>query len=403
MGTRIFGFLFSGIFSFGVGLIGYGMTEYILRLSLFSYRVKDHIGYVWDSKATEPFPNFYIVCMVLFTVLGALLGFLLGSILYRRIVEIGKNLKRIKAEDKIACTIGTILFSFPAFILGILLFRVIQQPLILFSIIMLEWVLLVWLGNVLMLSMKEELKFLVPLAHRGANAAQEDAAPSNTIKLLDTNVIIDGRIYDICRSGFLDGPIVLPGFVLEELQHIADSPDPLRRNRGRRGLDILNNMQKELDTVLQIMDRYKVNFSPGDPVDIKLVKLAKALGSADIVTNDYNLNKVAKLHGVRVLNINELANAVKPVVLPGEEMHITIIREGKEYHQGVGYLDDGTMVVVENGKKMLGETVTVAVSSVLQTVAGKMIFAELKYETMPEGNDENSSNNAGRGVRRKTV
>jgi len=243
----------------------------------------------------------------------------------------------------------------------------------------------------------------VPLAHRGANAAQEDAAPSNTIKLLDTNVIIDGRIYDICRSGFLDGPIVLPGFVLEELQHIADSPDPLRRNRGRRGLDILNNMQKELDTVLQIMDRYKVNFSPGDPVDIKLVKLAKALGSADIVTNDYNLNKVAKLHGVRVLNINELANAVKPVVLPGEEMHITIIREGKEYHQGVGYLDDGTMVVVENGKKMLGETVTVAVSSVLQTVAGKMIFAELKYETMPEGNDENSSNNAGRGVRRKTV
>jgi len=155
----------------------------------------------------------------------------------------------------------------------------------------------------------------------------------------------------------------------------------MRRNRGRRGLDILFQMQKELDITIQVMDRYKATFSPGDAVDIKLVKLAKFLGNTDLVTNDYNLNKVAKLHGVRVLNVNELANALKPIVLPGEDMVITLVREGKEYNQAVGYLDDGTMVVVENGKRLLGETVRVSVSSVLQTVAGKMIFAEVNDNT----------------------
>jgi uncharacterized protein YacL len=197
--------------------------------------------------------------------------------------------------------------------------------------------------------------------------------------------------------------MILPGFVIEELQHIADSADALRRNRGRRGLDILHQMQTDLDNSLHVVDRYKVSFAPTDGVDIKLVKLAKAMGNADIITNDFNLNKVAKLHGVRVLNINELANAVKPVVLPGEELNVTIVREGKEYNQGVGYLDDGTMVVVENGKKMLGDTVSVAVSSVLQTVAGKMIFAELKYDEGQEDSDEHNGYTAGRGNRRKTL
>ena len=215
-------------------------------------------------------------------------------------------------------------------------------------------------------------------------------------------MIIDGRIYDICRSGFLEGAIILPGFVLEELQHIADSATiPCAAIAARRGLDILQQMQTDLENAVRIVNRYKVTFTPGDGVDIKLVKLAKGM-SADIVTNDFNLNKVAKLHGVRVLNINELANAVKPVVLPGEEMHVSIVREGKEYNQGVGYLDDGTMVVVENGKKMLGDAVTVVVSSVLQTVAGKMIFADLKYETGQEESDENSSYYTSRGSRRKT-
>lgn len=394
MGVRILGFVFSLIFSFGVGLIGYALTKPYLDFIHRIYRGTER--YIFSVS------QFDVLSMVLFTLLGALVGFLLGSILFRRIVEIGKNLKRIPAEDKIACTIGTVLFSFPAIVVALLLSRLNLEPIVMFALYLLESVFFVWIGNVIMLSMKEELKFLSPSQNRQA-MANVDEKPTGSTKLLDTNVIIDGRIYDICRTGFMEGSIILPGFVLEELQHIADSPDPLRRNRGRRGLDILNQMQKELENTIQVMDKYKVNFSPSDPVDIRLVKLAKALGQADIVTNDYNLNKVAKIHGVRVLNINELANAVKPVVLPGEEMQISIIREGKEYNQGVGYLDDGTMVVVEGGKKMMGETVTVSVSSVLQTVAGKMIFAELRHEPPQEDQDENGNYYAGRGNRRKAT
>ncbi|MDI6829523.1 MAG: PIN domain-containing protein, partial [Armatimonadota bacterium] len=194
-------------------------------------------------------------------------------------------------------------------------------------------------------------------------------------KVLDTNVIIDGRIADVCRTGFLEGPIYVPSFVLEELRHIADSEDFLRRARGRRGLDILNQMQKELNLIIKSFET--VDPTDAEEVDEKLVKVAKDIGGC-IVTNDFNLNKVAELHGVTVLNVNELANALKPVVLPGEELTVSIIKEGKESNQGIAYLDDGTMIVVEGGKKHIGETIDVVVTSVLQTVAGKMIFANLK-------------------------
>ncbi|MGB0090147.1 MAG: TRAM domain-containing protein, partial [Planifilum fulgidum] len=179
---------------------------------------------------------------------------------------------------------------------------------------------------------------------------------------------------DICRTGFLEGTLVIPSFVLEELQHIADSSDVLKRNRGRRGLDILNKIQKELKMEVLI---YEGDFEEVNEVDSKLVKLAKVL-SGKVVTNDFNLNKVCELQGVKVLNINDLANAVKPVVLPGEEINVQVIKDGKEHGQGVAYLDDGTMIVIEGGREFIGEKIDVLVTSVLQTSAGRMIFAKPK-------------------------
>jgi uncharacterized protein YacL len=191
-------------------------------------------------------------------------------------------------------------------------------------------------------------------------------------KILDTSVIIDGRIADIAETGFLDGVIVIPQFVLRELQLVADSADSLKRNRGRRGLDILQRLQKVASLNIQIVED---DFPSVREVDLKLIELAK-LYEGKIITNDFNLNKVAQLQGVAVLNINELANSLKPIVLPGETMRVFILKEGKEYNQGVAYLDDGTMVVVDNARKMIGKTIDISVTSVLQTTAGKMIFGK---------------------------
>jgi len=205
-------------------------------------------------------------------------------------------------------------------------------------------------------------------------AAKGDASRGEDHKILDTSVIIDGRIADICETGFIEGTLVIPEFVLEELQHIADSSDLLKRNRGRRGLDILNKIQKELNVKVLIYE--EAIDEPGE-VDSKLVKLAKSM-RAKVITNDFNLNKVCELQGVSVLNINDLANAVKPVVLPGEEIVVQVIKDGKEHGQGVAYLDDGTMIVVEGGRDFIGTTMEVLVTSVLQTSAGRMIFAKPK-------------------------
>ncbi|ALC83308.1 MULTISPECIES: PIN/TRAM domain-containing protein [Bacillus] len=224
---------------------------------------------------------------------------------------------------------------------------------------------------------KEELTNLFTLPKSGKKKLlnEEEAEEKNKrLKILDTSVIIDGRIADICQTGFLEGVIVIPQFVLEELQHIADSSDVLKRNRGRRGLDILNRIQKELDIKVEI---YEGDFEDVHEVDSKLVKLAK-LTSGVVVTNDFNLNKVCELQKVAVLNINDLANAVKPVVLPGEEMKVQVIKDGKEHNQGIAYLDDGTMIVVEEGRNYIGKHIDVLVTSVLQTAAGRMIFAKPK-------------------------
>src|ERR1051325_2152472 len=204
-----------------------------------------------------------------------------------------------------------------------------------------------------------------------------EKASKNAFKILDTSVIIDGRIADIAETGFIDGALVIPQFVLRELQQVADSSDSMKRNRGRRGLDVLQRIQKMPQLNIQIVED---DFPNVREVDMKLIELAK-LYACTITTNEYNLNKVAQLRGVEVLNINELANALKPVVLPGETIRVFILKEGKEYNQGVAYLDDGTMVVVDNARKMISKTIDVAVTSVLQTTAGKMIFGKFDDRT----------------------
>jgi uncharacterized protein YacL len=220
---------------------------------------------------------------------------------------------------------------------------------------------------------------------------------SQSFKILDTSVIIDGRIADIVETGFLDGTLVIPQFVLRELQLVADSADSLKRNRGRRGLDVLQRVQKMTQLNIQILED---DFPNVPEVDMKLIELAKVY-NCKIVTNDFNLNKVAQLHGVEVLNINELANALKPVVLPGEIMRVFILKEGKEYNQGVAYLDDGTMVVVDNAKKLISRTIDIAVTSVLQTTAGKMIFGRFD-ERVHTVHDKSHSDRHGNASREHT-
>lgn len=240
-----------------------------------------------------------------------------------------------------------------------------------------------YLGLILGMKRKEELLGLIPRRGREKEkGARGDAKGSEGIKILDTSVIIDGRIADIASCGFLEGVLVVPSFVLSELQHIADSSDAMRRNRGRRGLDILERLRRENSVSVQFMD---VDYDDLTEVDSKLIRLAQELGGK-IVTNDFNLNKVARLKGVAVLNVNELANAVKPVMLPGEEVTVQVIRDGKEAGQGIAYLEDGTMMVVDGGRKYINQQVPVVVTSVLQTSAGRMIFARLK------NNDEGKNN-----------
>lgn len=216
------------------------------------------------------------------------------------------------------------------------------------------------------------------LPHAGMLPLRAHADPAQGCraipKVLDTSVLVDGRIFDICRTGFIEGPLVVPRFVLAELQRIADSADSLKRNRGRRGLDMVARIQKELDIELTIDE---TDFEGASDVDVKLLKLTQLLGGR-VMTNDFNLNKVAEVSGICVLNVNELAGALKPALLPGEELTVQIVREGKELGQGVAFMDDGTMIVVENGRRHIGQSVTIAVNTVLQTAAGRMIFARLR-------------------------
>ena len=305
-----------------------------------------------------------------FIVVGGIFGFAMGSAIFRRIELLGDRLKVMSVRDKLTLLGGLVIGLTASAIISVPVIQVIPSKLVAVAVALLIGVVLTYLSTVAAVSMKEEIHFYMP------PPVEDETVPKDKLKILDTNVIIDGRIADIARTGFIEGTLYVPGFVLDELQHIADSADSLKRARGRRGLDTLREMDKETSLIVRTYDRHA---PPSGEVDNRLVQMAKAL-TAVLVTNDWNLNKVAELQGVPVLNINDLANALKPVVIPGEGMQVLVVKEGKEPSQGVAYLDDGTMIVVEGGSRHLGETVDVIVSSVLQTSAGKMIFAHLSEE-----------------------
>lgn len=298
---------------------------------------------------------------------GAILGFATPSLA----AFISRSLQQVALQNLFAGIIGlgvslllAALFSVPISLLPGAWGKILPMPIAL---------LFCYVGIFLAVQRSRELAGIFPSPYKGKAMRGLSAFDGGQV-LVDTSTIIDGRIADISRTGFLRGEMLIPNFVLGELQHIADSSDPLRRRRGRRGLEMLNKLQKEAEVPVQIID---VDFEDVEGVDAKLVKLAKSI-RCPIISNDFNLNRVAELQGVVVLNINELATAVKPIVLPGEEMGIRIIQEGKEAGQGVGFLDDGTMVVVEGGKRYINNQVDVVITRVLQTAVGRMVFAQLK-------------------------
>ncbi|OFW31993.1 MAG: hypothetical protein A2074_08285 [Candidatus Aquicultor primus] len=328
----------------------------------------------------EPLSQYEFPALILYILLGVAIGYVLGGIIGRRLLVslnwLENNAQKLPTGDLFLALFGLLSGLILAWLISIP-FGYIQIPFLQFSVAMFAFVILGYLGVRISLKKREELQIFMraipsPLAKGQASSGSK--LDLGTAKLLDTSVIIDGRIADVAKTGFVEGVLNIPRFVLRELQMIADSEDSLKRNRGRRGLDILKTLQNIPTLHLEILER---DYPDLADVDAKLVKLANDTGSP-IVTNDYNLNKVADFQGVQVLNLNELANALKPVVLPGEEMYVGIIREGKEAGQGVGYLDDGTMVVVDGGKVHVGDEVEIMVTSVLQTPAGRMIFGRMK-------------------------
>src|SRR5215468_4511082 len=297
------------------------------------------------------------------TEVDAAVGVLLGA----AIVIFEWRLIRVSLKRLIGAAIGSILGIFGAYLFALVIKNSLQEGATRNFLQLMVMLLMAYVGLIVGANKGD----LLNLAALGGIFGGEKQL-KKSYKILDTSVIIDGRIADIAETGFLDGIVVIPQFVLRELQLVADSGDSLKRNRGRRGLDILQRLQKVASLQIQIIED---DFPGVREVDLKLIELAK-LYEGKIITNDFNLNKIAQLQGVEVLNINELANALKPIVLPGEAMKVFILKEGKEYNQGVAYLDDGTMVVVDNARKMIGKTIDVSVTSVLQTTAGKMIFGK---------------------------
>lgn len=326
------------------------------------------------------------VSIVLGGIIGGSIGFISSSYCINKLrifsMWVERQLSKMPTHDVLAGVLGLAIGLIIANLLGVAFSRV---PLIGPYVPIIFSIVFGYLG--LYITIKKRKDIMPLLLNRNKDNTNKEAttkndAPealtkelqSNSYKLLDTSVIIDGRIADICKTGFIEGTLLIPVFVLEELQFIADSSDLLKRTRGRRGLDILKRIQTEFDMLVKI-DNHDYDDISG--VDSKLIRLGQEIG-AKIITNDFNLNKVADLQGVQVLNINELANAIKPVVIPGETMVVTVVKDGKEHGQGVAYLDDGTMIVVEGGHTHLNETLEVVVTSVLQTAAGRMIFAKPK-------------------------
>lgn len=326
----------------------------------------------------------HIMFVIGINTVGGLLGFLFALFSFRKLVMYLQRLERVSLIDKVSAAVGVVL--------GLAVALLATAPLgnqgLGIPLRILASVMGVILGVGFTMSAKRQVIFIFP--NLATNMPDEaDVIPARS-KMLDTNIIIDGRICDIVSTGFIAGPILIPQFILQELRHIADSSDELKRARGRRGLEVLNQLKGLPRTDVRVWDEYPPEEEHIE-VDARLVKVAK-LSNATIVTNDYSVNEMARLQAVPVLNVNELASALKPVYLPGEEATVMIVKEGKEPRQGVAYLDDGTMVVIEEGKELIGQTVLVRVTSALQTAAGKMIFADLVREDHEKQNNSNSSN-----------
>ena len=375
--------LIRGIITLLFGAVGFYLDFLLLRLNLLP-----SLGWKLSPIWT------YIAMIVVF----ACLGFLIAPVTIRSVLRlmrwIESRLTRVPTHDLMGGAIGGII--------GLIISSLFSNSFISLPVVgpllaVLLSLFLGYLGLTIGMKRKEDvlgfLNFIPRFRDRGEKQKDSKNTQSSEVgeadylrsscKILDTSVIIDGRIADIVKTGFIEGTLLIPSFVLEELRHIADSSDLLKRNRGRRGLDILNQISKETAIMVQIHEQ---DFDDINEVDSKLVRLGQVLNSP-LLTNDYNLNKVAEFQGVKVLNINELANSLKPIVLPGEEMLVQVMKEGKEPGQGVAYLDDGTMIVVDTGRRYMGQNITVLVTSVLQTAAGRMIFAKPKssLEKKPMG------------------
>jgi uncharacterized protein YacL len=346
--------------------MGCGIVAWVL----FSFK---YPGYQYVLRYT----TIPAVMAALYAIVGILFGIIFFILSPKIIDGVHGSLKKFEhrltqmpALDILFGVLGIMIGLLLAFLLSLIV-RTINLPVVPEIVTLLLYCVCGYYGGYIGITRRPEL--MEGSARRGLlnkGAAFADSSP----KVLDTSVIIDGRIYDICKTGFLEGQIIVPAFVLRELRHIADSSDAIKRSRGRRGLDILHAMQQELDQRMSVEER---DYDDIDEVDLKLLKLAVELNGT-LVTNDYNLNKVAAVQDMRVLNVNDLANAVRSVLLPGEELSLAIVKEGKESGQGVGYLPDGTMVIVENGKRHIGDMMDIVVTSALQTSAGRLVFAKLR-------------------------
>ncbi len=353
-----------------IALVGIGVGCGIVAWVLYTFRCP---GYEYVLRYT----TIPAVMAALYVIVGILFG-IIFFIISPRIIDgihgffqkLERRLTEMPALDILFGVIGIMIGLLFAFLLSLIV-RTIDVPVVPELITLLLYIICGYYGGYVGITRRPEL--MEGAARRG-HLTKGLIASEGRPKVLDTSVIIDGRIYDICKTGFLEGKIVVPAFVLKELRHIADSSDAMKRSRGRRGLDILHSMQRELDQRVVVEER---DYDDVDEVDLKLLRLATDLNGI-LVTNDYNLNKVAAVQNMPVLNINDLANAVRSVLLPGEELPLAIVKEGKESGQGVGYLPDGTMVIVESARKHIGETLDIVVTSALQTSAGRLVFAKLR-------------------------
>lgn len=356
------------IWKFVTGAVGIGVGIGLAALILYSVRFP-------GQQYVMRYTTISGVLIAVYVIAGLLSG-IIFYVLSPRIIGgingffkgIENRLTEMPALDILFGVLGIMIGILFAFLLSLIV-QTINIPVVPDVITLLLYLLCGYYGGKIGITRRQEL--MSGGRTRLTKAIVPDGARP---KVLDTSVIIDGRIYDICKTGFLEGVIVVPAFVLKELRHIADSSDQVKRARGRRGLDILQNMQEELNLQVRVEEK---DYDDVDEVDLKLLRLAGDLGGI-LVTNDYNLNKVAAVQKTPVLNINDLANAIRPVLLPGEGMTLMILKEGKEQGQGIGYLPDGTLVIVEGGRKRIGETVELTVTSALQTSAGRMIFAKIK-------------------------